>query len=231
MGEIIPYERIWRVGANESTKFYVSDDILVNGNLLKAGTYALYAFPHQDKDWEIVFHRDTSHWGDGRDNYNPEQDALRVNGTYQKRNNTIESFRIDFQDLAHNSAKMVWQWDDFEVSCWIEVFTDKVVLADIKEQVRTNPSRDTYYQAARYWQEQEINQLEALHYLDKAEIIGGPTYYIYRVRSLLLAQLEKYEEAVRAAEESKVLAQEEGKDEFVRLNENSIVIWRKRFKE
>ena len=70
MGEIIPYERIWRVGANESTKFRVSEDILVNGKKLKAGTYALYAFPHK-KEWEVVFHRDTTHW-EMADQYDPK---------------------------------------------------------------------------------------------------------------------------------------------------------------
>ena len=60
LGEIIPMERIWRVGANESTKFRVSEDILVNGVELPAGTYALYAFPHKE-EWEVVFHKDTTH--------------------------------------------------------------------------------------------------------------------------------------------------------------------------
>ena len=74
---LIPYGRIWRVGANESTKFKVSHDILVNGDTLKAGVYALYAFPDKEK-WDIVFHSDTSHWGDGRDAYDPSKDALEL---------------------------------------------------------------------------------------------------------------------------------------------------------
>ncbi len=225
MGEIVPYERIWRVGANESTKFRVSEDILVNGEKLKSGTYALYAFPHKD-EWEVVFHKDTTHWGDGRDQYDPNKDELRVKGEYKLRDEIVENFRIDFQDLTHNSGVMVWQWDNFEVSCLIEVATDEHVMADIAKQIKKNPTRDTYYQSARYLQEQGKNQVDALNYLDRAEIIGGPTYYIYRIRALVLAQLERYEEAIQAAEESKVLADLEGKDEFVRLNENSIEDWK-----
>lgn len=225
MGEIIPYERIWRVGANESTKFRISEDILVNGERLKAGTYALYAFPHK-QEWEIVFHRDTTHWGDGRDQYDPKNDELRVKGEFNLIDYEVENFRIDWQDLSHNSAKMVWQWDNFEVICFIEVNTDEQVMADIARQIKENPTRDTYYQSARYLQEQGKNQVDALNYLDKAEIIGGPTYYIYRIRALVLAQLERYKEAIQAAEESKVLADLEGKDEFVRLNENSIEDWK-----
>lgn len=225
LGEIIPMERIWRVGANESTKFKISEDILVNGEILPAGTYALYAFPHEEQ-WEVVFHNDTSHWGDGRTAYDPAKDQLRVKGTIGYTDEVVENFKIDFQDLTHNTAKMVWQWDHFKVTCYIEVFTDLHVMADIKKQIKENPTRDTYYQSARYLQEQGQNQQDALNYLDMAEIIGGPTYYIYRIRALVLAQQGRYEEAILAAEESKVLADMEGKDEFVRLNENSIEDWK-----
>lgn len=225
LGEIIPAERIWRVGANESTKFRISEDILVNGQRLKAGTYALYAFPHKE-DWEVVFHNDTTHWGDGRTAYNPDRDELRVTGVLTFTDEVVENFRIDFQNLTHNSGQMVWLWDNFKVTCQIEVFTDEHVMADIAEQMEKNPSRDTYYQAARYLQEQGKEQQNALSYLDRAEIIGGPTYYIYRVRALVLAQLERYEEAIQAAEESKILANMERKDEFVRLNEHSIEDWK-----
>lgn len=225
LGEIIPMERIWRVGANESTKFRVSEDILVNGRKLLAGTYALYAFPH-DEEWEVVFHKDTTHWGDGRNDYDPKNDQLRVKGTLDFTDEIVENFRIDFQNLTHNSGQMVWLWDTFKITCEIEVFTDRHVMADIQKQIKENPTRDTYYQSARYLQEQGKDQEDALSYLDMAEIIGGPTYYIYRVRALVLSQLKRYEEAIQSAEESKVLAQLEGKDEFVRLNENSIEDWK-----
>ena len=74
---LVPYGRIWRVGANESTKFSVDTDVEVMGNKLPEGTYALYAFPNE-KEWEIVFHTNTKHWGDGRKDYNPEEDAFAL---------------------------------------------------------------------------------------------------------------------------------------------------------
>lgn len=224
LGELIPYGRIWRVGANESTKLKISHDILVNGEFLKSGVYALYAFPEIDA-WEVVFHSDTSHWGDGCTNYNPEDDALRVISIPYFEENVVENFRIDFQDLDHNSGKMVWAWGLFRIAVDLTVFTDESVMLDIEQQVINNPTALTFYQSARYFQEQEKEQEKALIYLDKAEELEGPKYYIYRVRALVLAHLSRFEEAIRSAEISKSLADSEGKDEFVRLNEGYIKEW------
>jgi tetratricopeptide (TPR) repeat protein len=226
---LIPYGRIWRVGANESTKFKVSHDILVNGDTLKAGVYALYAFPDKEK-WDIVFHSDTSHWGDGRDAYDPSKDALRVTSNMYYENDNVENFRIDFQNLDHNSGTMVWAWGTFRISVECTVFTDDYVMKDIEKQVLENPNALTFYQAARYFQEQEKESELALEYLDEAESIEGATYYIYRVRALVLAKLEEYEKAIQSAQTSKELAQKEGKDEFVRLNEGYILEWKKQLR-
>ena len=64
-GDLVPYGRIWRVGANASTKFTTNTSITIDGNELQAGTYALYAFPNESR-WEVVIHNNTEHWGDGR---------------------------------------------------------------------------------------------------------------------------------------------------------------------
>ncbi len=98
-------------------------------------------------------------------------------------------------------------------------------MKDIEKQVFNNPNALTFYQATRYFQEQESEL--ALEYLDKAESIEGATYYIYRVRTLILAKLEHYEKAIVSAQTSKELAHREGKDEFVRLNEGYIQEWKK----
>lgn len=226
LGEIIPYDRIWRVGANESTKVSFSTDVVVDGKPLEKGTYALYAFPHEDS-WEVVFHKDTTHWGDGRDAYNPEMDALRFKVIPKALNNVVETFRIDFQDFTHTSASMVWQWENFQIDFKITVDTDPMVLEDIRYQIEHNPTAETYYEAAKYMQERNKKHGMALTWLAEAERLEGPKYYIYRVRALVLGQMHWYKEAIEAAEVSAKLAKEENKDEFVRLAEGYIEEWQK----
>ena len=224
--ELVPYGRIWRVGANESTKFTVNSEIEVLGNTLLPGTYALYAFP-EENSWEVVFHKNTSHWGDGRTAYDPSEDAFRVKIVPEENSEWQENFLISFDSISHNGAIMQWKWGNTSVSIPIVINTQKEMMRAIEKSLDGNPSAQTYYEAARYLQEEEIESAKALHYLEKAITIGGDTYYFYRVKSLVEASMKNYQEAIKSAQRSLVLAQAEQKDEFVRMNQENIARWKK----
>ena len=102
-GDLVPYGRIWRVGANESTKFTVSDTIQVGPYTLPKGTYALYAFPYKEY-WEVVFHKNTGHWGDGRDAYNPDEDQFRLRVRPEKTPIMQENFLNLFKFKIRNRS-------------------------------------------------------------------------------------------------------------------------------
>ncbi|MBT8235753.1 MAG: DUF2911 domain-containing protein, partial [Bacteroidia bacterium] len=220
-GDLVPWGRIWRVGANASTKFTTSDTLDIVGNSLAPGTYALYAFPYETY-WDVVFHKNTSHWGDGRTAYDPAEDAFRIRITPQKLADTQENFLIAFDQLTHDSAQMYLQWENTRVVIPISVSTTEVMEAEIQSKLGDDPNAQTLYEAARYYQEKGVKHKEALSLVDKAITMGGDTYYFHRVRSLLLATLGNYEEAIRSAQRSRDLANAEGKDEFVRMNEKNI---------
>lgn len=224
-GNLVPYGRIWRVGANASTKFTVDTDIIIQGEMLAKGTYALYAFPEEDK-WEIVFHNNTTHWGDGRTAYNPEEDELRIKVEPDTISYTQKNFLISFDSLDHNSASMQLIWEKTSVSIPISVPTDDLMMVQINQQISDAPTAQTYYEAARYLQEQGKEHQTALNYLEKAISIGGDTYYYYRVKSLVQAKLGDYKAAILSAQRSLDLAKKEGKDEFVRMNEKNIIAWK-----
>lgn len=224
-GGLVPYGRIWRVGANESTKFTTNTSLSIQGNELLPGTYALYAFPYEEH-WEVVFHANTGHWGDGRTAYNPDEDVFRIKVIPEIIPNSQENLLISFDSITHNSAQMQWAWDRTRISIPIEVDTRAIMEARIREALADNPGAQTYYEAARYYQEEGINNERALEYLDHAIDLDGDTYYFHRVRSLVLAAMDRYSEAIQSAERSRDLASKEGKDEFVRMNEKNIKSWR-----
>ena len=225
-GELVPYGRIWRVGANESTKITVDSEVEVMGNVLPKGTYALYAFPAADS-WEIVFHKNITHWGDGRKAYNQEEDAFRITLKPEIISVWHENFLISFDEITHNSATMQWIWGNTRISIPLSVNTHQMMHNEIAIKIKENPSAQTYYEAGRYLQEQEIDYLLALEYLNKAILLGGDTYYFHRVKSLVQAALKDYTGAIESAERSLVLAQAEEKDEFVRMNKRNIRKWEK----
>ncbi|MGI9547646.1 MAG: DUF2911 domain-containing protein [Flavobacteriaceae bacterium] len=224
MGDLVPYGRIWRVGANESTKFTTDAPLTIKGNLLLPGTYALYAFPKKDS-WEIAFHRNTTHWGDGRDAYNPQEDVFRIHVVPQLLPALQENFMISFDGINHNSMDMNMAWELTKITIPLEVDTNSLMLEEIKRQIQTNPSAQTYYEAGRYLQEQDQDLPQALNYLNKALEIGGDTYYFHRLKSLVEAALGNYDQAIKSAGISLELANELGKDEFVRMNQKNIELW------
>ncbi|MBZ0247557.1 MAG: DUF2911 domain-containing protein [Cyclobacteriaceae bacterium] len=225
MGNLVPYGRIWRVGANESTRITFSDDVKVAGHDVPKGTYALYAFPYE-KEWTIIIHKNTKHWGDGRNDYDEEEDLVRFKVKPEKIAYLQETFLITFDELTHKTARMKWLWENTSISFMIEVDTDKKMMEQIEEAIQSNPTADTYYQSARYLQEEQKMQKEALLWLAKAHELAGDKYYIHRVWSLVLAQVKDYALAITHAEKSKELAALENKDEFVRMNEASIKEWK-----
>ncbi len=229
-GDLVPYGRIWRVGANASTKITVDTDVTILGNNLPKGTYALYAFP-KETSWEVVFHGNTEHWGDGRKAYSPEEDIFRVTIIPQKIEHFQENFLITFDAITHNEATMQWIWENTKIAIPITVPTDDLMLREINTALKNNPTAQTYYEAARYFQEQGIEPKKALGYLNKAITLGGDTYYFHRVKSLVEADMQDYHSAIKSAQHSLELAQKQGKDEFVRMNAKNINHWTKELQE
>ncbi|MEM7486786.1 MAG: DUF2911 domain-containing protein [Bacteroidota bacterium] len=224
-GGLVPYGRIWRVGANASTKITVDTDMNILGNDLPKGTYALYAFP-EETNWQIAFHTNTEHWGDGRKNYNPEEDLFRITVEPQKTQEHQENFVIAFDSITHNTVKMELIWANTKATIPFMVDTHAQMEAEIKRRLSENPTAQTYYEAARYLQEQNIEYPRALQYLKQALKLGGDTYYFHRVKSLVEAELGDYKNAILSAQKSLALAQKQDKDEFVRMNQNNIATWK-----
>ncbi|WP_350287615.1 DUF2911 domain-containing protein [uncultured Croceitalea sp.] len=224
-GGLVPYGRIWRVGANESTKISIDTEMSIMGNVLPKGTYALYAFP-EENEWQIAFHANTSHWGDGRKKYNPEEDVFRIPIQPQSIPYHQENFLMVFDSITHNSAQLHLIWANTKVSIPFEVNTDAQMELEIAQQIKENPTAQTYYEAARYLHEQHKDFEKALLYLNKALEIGGDTYYFHRVKSLVAAELGDYKAAIISAEKSLELALALEKDEFVRMNEKNIKKWK-----
>ena len=215
-GDLVPYGEVWRTGANESTKVTFEDDVKIAGQALPAGTYALYTIPGKD-EWTVIFSNNTELWGDS--GYNPEDDALRVQVTPTTIPYPVETFTIDFSDYTKNSADLSISWDNTMVSVPVETAVDEVVMAQIEELTKVSPN--VYYQAARYYQESNKDLKQALQWINQA-IEGREHFVFYNVKSKILADMENFKEAIKAAEKSKELAAKENNQDYVKINEDLI---------
>ena len=108
-GQLVPYGKVWRTGANEATTFEASSDVTINGKPLPAGTYALFTIPNED-EWTIIFNKQAEQWG--AFDYDESQDALRVDATPEKTEQPAEQLTFDISD----NGEVSMMWADAQVS-------------------------------------------------------------------------------------------------------------------
>lgn len=122
-GKLVPFDQVWRTGANEATEITITNDVLVNGLSLKAGTYSLFTIPGKEK-WTIIFNSDLGLWG--AYNYNPKSDVLRfdVPGKPIPDNVVFEPFTIRL-DQKTDTAELFLLWDKTQVSFPIQFIEPK----------------------------------------------------------------------------------------------------------
>jgi hypothetical protein len=115
---IVPYGHVWRAGANEATQFVVTDDVLINGQKLPAGSYSLHTIPTKD-EWTIVFNGTANQWGSFR--YDPAKDTLRVKAKPQWVNDNQEWLQYSIPTVTPNSATVLIRWEKVAVPFTVEV--------------------------------------------------------------------------------------------------------------
>jgi hypothetical protein len=163
-GELVPYGKVWRAGANENTTISFTDDVRINGQSLPAGTYGLHMIPGKD-EWLIIFSKDHTSWGSFF--YKQDEDALRVKVKPAARE-FQEWLDYTFTDRKSNSAKVVLSWEKVKVPFTVTVDVNTIALRHIREQLRNLPAFGWHgwEEAAHYCIENKINYDEALKWIN-----------------------------------------------------------------
>ena len=222
-GDLIPYNEVWRTGANASTKISFSTDVKLNGNPLPAGTYALYSLFTEEEEATIILSKNLTL--SGAMGYNPVNDQLRFKVPVKHPSSHYETFTISFSDFTMNSANLNLKWEHTKAMFAIESEVDPIVMKQIKEQVIDVPSADTntYFQAAAYFYETNRDAEQALSWVNMAvNQRAEKGYWMVHLQAKLLARLNRKAEATAAAKESIQLAQMAGNPDYVRLNKKLI---------
>lgn len=198
-GKLVPYGKMWRTGANASTKFEISDDITINGKELKKGKYALYTIPGES-EWTIIFHKNLSYWGVG--DYKEEEDALRITAKPMKTAATIETLTFEFGHFTTTGGKLMLMWDNTAVTMDIETNAMKQVESQIKETLIDGPSATSYARGAEFYLEKGENLDQALTWMNKAIEKRPEAFWYIHGKAKILAKQGKKKEAIAAANKS-----------------------------
>lgn len=222
-GGLVPYNKMWRTGANANTKITFSDAVTIGGKELKAGTYAIYTKPNAQV-WEIYFYSDSSNWGTPEE-WDETKVVAMVKAQIYPMSADIQTFTMSFDDITNDSANLGLLWEKTHVSVPIEFMTDKLVSDGI-DKVMGGPSANDYYSSAVYYLEADKDISKATNWIDKAvEMRAEPAYWYYRQQSLIYAKSGNKKGAIKAAQKSLKLAIEAGNDDYVSLNTKSIKVW------
>ncbi|MBP6390291.1 MAG: DUF2911 domain-containing protein [Flavobacteriales bacterium] len=191
-GEVVPYDQIWRAGANENTTFTCTGDITVEGKALPAGTYGLHMIPTKSA-WTVIFSKDHTAWGSFF--YKKEMDALRVDVTPHAGPKT-EQVTYDFADVTNNGATLTLRWAELEVPIKIGVDIHKAVMAYLDENLHGLKSFgwEVWYEAAHYCHEQKMEPEKAMKWVD-ASIARGANFENQTLKATMLEEQGKTAEA------------------------------------
>ena len=225
-GNLVPYDKIWRTGADNSTKISFTTDVMVDGNTIKAGTYSIFSIPNQN-EWTVMFYSDVELWGVPRD---WSDDKIVFSSTYKvNKINPVETFTISFDDLTNNDVNMSISWENSSVDIKIDVPTRSMVEKDINNVLNENPKASDYYAAAVFYRQENVNLSQALLWMNKAiEMFENPRFYHYRQQSLLMAANNKFSDAIDAANKSLDDAIKADNQSYVKMNRQSIAEWSKK---
>ena len=165
-GALVPYDKVWRTGANEATTITFSDDVTVNGQPLPKGTYSLHTIPSKD-EWTIVFNTTANQWGSF--NYDPAKDALRVKAKPQSAP-FAEWMTFEFPQVTPDQATVAIHWENLSVPFTVATNSTQKTLADARAAVAAAKPDDwqTPLRAATFAIENRIDLDEANRWLDQS---------------------------------------------------------------
>ncbi|MBC5838388.1 DUF2911 domain-containing protein [Flavobacterium muglaense] len=224
-GNLVPFGKLWRTGANENTTVSFSDDVVIDGKTLKKGKYALYTVP-SSQSWEVIFYTATNNWGTPEE-FNEANVALRTTVKEESLPKRTETFTIGLNGLDTNFGYLEMYWENSYAALKFEVPTQKIATASI-EKALAGPSSADYFASAQYLFQSNGDVAKSRAYMDKAlELSAEKPFYYLRLKSLIQAKQGDKKGAIETAKLSLAASEKAGNQDYVKMNKDSISEWGK----
>jgi hypothetical protein len=213
-GDLVPFGKVWRTGANNATTITFSDSVTVGGTNLAPGTYGLLSIPDQNQ-WTLILTKQLDVTNAAA--YKQENDVVRVPVKPMQLKEPVETFTMQFANVKPNRTDLQLLWENTAVSLPITTNVEGRIMAQINRVM--NEDNRPYFQAAMFYLENGKDLNQAVTWFDKAIAQDPDAYYIYHQKANALAKLGKKEEARQTALKSIELAKAQNNNDYVQLNE------------
>jgi len=220
-GDLVPYDQVWRTGANEATTISFGNDVWINGQKLAKGTYSLHTIPSQS-EWTVIFNGVADQWGSY--SYDESKDVLRVKAKPETAEHR-EWMGFEINDLSTDTAKVVLRWEKVAVPFTVDTKTTERTMTALKNAV--NPDWRAPFQAASFAFENKgaATDQEISDWLNKSLSINENTNNLY-LKARFLERLGKKAEAIKTAEQAIAVARPDQKN-FADTIRQNVERWKK----
>ncbi len=215
-GGLVPFNEIWRTGANASTKLTFTEDVEIAGNRLKAGTYALYTIPGE-KEWTMIIHSNLRHRSLAGDVYKQEEDVFRFKATPRQMTDFVETFTMGFGDITTDTVSLFLTWENTEVKFPIKFDVDSRIGEQIAElsKAAEGMSAGNYFLAAEYnfHNDKDLAKADEWILAALAKSPKNPRFGLLRAR--ILDKAGKRADALKVIAEANTWARESNNANYV----------------
>lgn len=221
-GGLVPYNEVWRTGANQATKIKFSTPVKLNGTSIDAGAYELYSIPGR-ASWTVIIHKDTSAWG--AYSYDSKNDVARIEAKPTATSAPVETFAIGVSDIRDSGATLYLTWERVRVPISLELDLKGMLLPKIEAVMASNSDKKPYFQAALFYFDNNLDLDKAVTWIDAAIAAKPEIFYFSYHKARILAKKGDKMGAIAAAEKSLEGARKAKgpiREEYIRLNENLI---------
>ncbi len=222
-GDLVPYNTVWRAGANSPTKLEFDAPVKIQGVEIPKGEYSLFAIPTA-ASWTIIINKKLV----SVQQYDVKEDVIRFDVKTEKTSNFTETFTIGFSDATEKEATLYIKWENTKVAFKIESDPDALVMESIAN-IKKWTSRD-YFLAAMYYYGTDRDLNQALTWINLSIEDNNDRFYVNRNKALIQAKMGDYKGAIATAEKSLKQSEEAKDNAYVKMNKESIAEWKKQVK-
>lgn len=222
-GELVPFDKVWRLGANANTKFTSSTAITIGGKEMPAGTYSVFATPSEKGEWLIAFNSDSEQRGTGDYDSKKDVTTIKVKATDNSFNETLI---IEINNITSNSGVISIKWEKLRVDVPFTLATNELAKKNINEAVKKGENLDEVHNNAAnfYYQSLKDNKTAMMH-VEKSIAIKG-SYRAYFLKARLLQEDGKTKEAIALGEKAHKLAVEAKSKGYASFIESTVNKWK-----
>ncbi|WP_421796605.1 DUF2911 domain-containing protein [Haliscomenobacter sp.] len=208
-GQLIPFDSLWRTGANDCTALALRETVIIGGKKIPAGKYSLFSIPAQE-EWTLILNRDaTLHGAFG---YDPQVDIHRFKVKPEATGRFYETFTIEFGDFnPRGESSLNLMWENTMVKIPLQTIADFNNMAEIQKRLIDKPEKnaDLLFQAAAYYYATKRDIQQAKTWVEAAEKMDDKTFSIPNLAQKIYADLGDYSTALAAAQRALALAEKE----------------------